>query len=166
MDEENGNFDAENQGNDSEQKFKDQQKRAELAEAEAKALKEQLEALTKQPDLPEKVTTTFDDLADNLAVLKPLENDEVEELRKQAKELGVDPIKFAQSPAWKAQLEVIKANRKAEDSTPSPSFRTAVFEGKSFEQIIKDENSSPETRQAAFIAQRDALLKRGVNHSI
>lgn len=168
MDEENGNLDAENQDQDQapDQRFLDQQKRAEKAEAEAKALREQLES-QKTPDLPKRdVASDFDALADNLSVLKPLDNDEVEELRTQAKDLGVDPIKFAQSKAWKAHLDSLRATKKAEDNTPNPSFRTAVFEGKSFNEVISDPNASQETRQKAFEAQRDAVLGKGTNHNI
>jgi len=169
--EENGTPDPEEQEDkqsELEQKFADQQKRAEKAEQELKELKEALASATEEePVLEEKEEPSqFDTLADNLSVLKPLETDEVEELRTQAKDLGVDPIKFAQSPAWKAHLDSLRTNKKAEGKTPEPSFRTAVFEGKSYQEIIEDPESPKETRQAAFEAQRDALLDRGRNQII
>jgi len=151
-----------------EQKFQDQQKRAEKAENELKELKEALASASEgeepeeKEDLPEQ-GSQFDAVADNLSVLKPLETDEIDELRKEAKELGVDPIKFAQSPAWKAHLDNMRNNKKAEDGTPAPSFRTAVYEGKSYKEVVQDPDASKETRQAAFEAQRDALLNRGNN---
>lgn len=150
-------------------RFLDQQKRAEKAEAEAKEYKDQLESIAQQmqeePKLEEKQEepNQFDTLADNLSVLKPLETDEVEELRTQSKNLGVDPIKFAQSPAWKTQLESLRANKQAEDKTLAPSNRVAVFEGKTFADVVNDGGSTPDTKQAAFESQRDALLNRGRN---
>ena len=179
MDEEKGNLDAEDQEESLEslkQKFEDQRKRAEKAEAEAKEYKGTLETLAQEinqnpePE-PEQLPTQekgigFDDLADNLAVLKPLEQEEVEELRSQARELGVDPIKFAQSKAWKAHLDALRVNKKAEDNTPVPSNRTAIFDGKSFEDIVHSKDASDDDKQRAFEAQRDALLNRGVNQNI
>lgn len=134
-----------------------------------KELEEQLASFEKEKpeQLPKKeVKSQFDDLADNLSVLKPLETDEIEELRSQAKDLGVDPIKFAQSSAWKAHLDNFKSNKKAEDTTPEPSNRTAVFEGKTFADIVHSSDSAQETRQSAFEAQRDSILKRGANQNI
>jgi len=147
------------------QKFLDQQKRAEKAETEAKELKEQLEAL-ETPELKEEEPTQFDKLADDLAVLNPLSTEEVEELRTQAKTLGVDPIVLAQSNAWKAQLDSLRVNIKAEEDTPPSSHRTAVYEGKSFADVVHDKEASGDTRQKAFEAQRDSLLKRGTNQNI
>jgi uncharacterized coiled-coil protein SlyX len=176
MDEENGSPAPEEQEESLEelrQKFADQQKRAEKAEAEAKELRGTLESVVNQvaPEEPEQLPTQekgigFDDLADNLAVLKPLEQDEVEELRSQAKELDVDPIKFAQSKAWKAHLETLRVNKKAEDDTPEPSNRTAIFDGKTFAEVVNSEETSQADRQAAFEAQRDTVLKSRANQNI
>ena len=119
------------------QKFEDQRKRAEKAEAEAKELKGSLESLQKEPELQvQESKIKFDDLADNLSVLKPLDDDEVQELRSQAKEIGVDPITFAKSKAWKSHLDTLRQTKKAEDKTPEPSHRVAVFEGKSFADVV------------------------------
>lgn len=135
--------------------------------AKRKALEERLAALETKQDLPtQEPKIQFDALADNLAVLKPLEEDEVNELRSQAKELGVDPIKFAQSKAWKAHLETLRVNKRAEAKTPESSHRTAVFEGKTYAEVLKDSASTPETKQKAYQAHIDAALKRGRNQMI
>lgn len=150
-----------------EQRFRDQQKRAELAEAEAKALKEQVAALSKEekPKLPAEQRIEFDSLADNLSVLRNLEDDEVNELRTQAKDIGVDPIKFAKTKSWQAHLNEIRAQKKTDTNTLPPSHRTAVFEGKTYAEVVQSD-ASPEAKQAAFAAQRDALLNRGRNQMI
>lgn len=177
MDEENMGSATEQQEDNSletfKQKFEDQRKRAEKAEAEAKEIREALNSIVQeeQEQVEKQLPTqengfSFDRLADNLAILKPLEQDEVEELRTQAKELGVDPIKFAQSPAWKAQLEKLKVKRETENDTPEPSHRTAIFEGKTFADIIHDPKASDDSKQKAFEAQRNALLKRGSNQNM
>ena len=171
MDEENGVPVAEEQEQEQapDQRFLDQQKRAEKAEAEAKDLKSRLEGLQREekPELPEReAPNQFDTLADNLSVLKPLETDEIEELRTEARSLGVDPIKFAQSKAWQAHLETLRANKQSEARTPEPSHRTAVFDGKTYADVVADESTTPETRQKAFEAQRDSLLRRGNNNHI
>jgi hypothetical protein len=152
-----------------EQRFRDQQKRAEKAEAEATALKEQLEALSRKEEKPvlpaQEQKIEFDSLADNLSVLRNLEDDEVNELRSQAKDMGIDPIKFAKSKAWQAHLNVLRTDKKTQNSTPEPSHRTAVFEGKTYAEVVQGD-TSPEAKQSAFAAQRDALLNRGRNQSI
>ena len=179
MDEDYGTPDAENQEQVEEKpdtRFEDQKKRAEKAEAEAKELREQLEALTpkeepKEEPKPEPLTAQekpirFDDLADNLSVLRNLDDDEVAELQTEAKTLGVEPVKFAKSSAWQAHLEKLRANKQAESKSPEPSNRTAVFEGKTFAEVISDDKASSQSKQAAFIAQRDAILKKGKNKMI
>jgi len=150
-----------------EQRFRDQQKRAELAEAEAKALKEQVAALSKEekPELPAEQRIEFDSLADNLSVLRNLEDDEVNALRTEAKDMGIDPIKFAKTKSWQAHLNEIRAQKKTDTNTLPPSHRTAVFEGKTYADVVQSD-ASPETKQAAFTAQRDALLNRGRNQMI
>lgn len=153
-----------------EQKFHDQQKRAENAEAKARALEEQLAQLQAQapePELPPQDNTDqFETLADHVGVLRGLNDDEVTELQTQAKDLGVDTIKFAKSPMWKAHLDTLRATKQAEAGTPDPSPRAAVYEGKTFADVVSDETTSAVTRQAAFEAQRDSILKRGRNQMI
>ena len=170
MDNEFGTPDAENQEQAvvPDTRFEDQKRRAEKAEAEAKALREQLEALAPKeqpkPDLPtQEAPLRFDTLAENLSVLRQLEDDEITELQSQSKDLGVDPVKFAQSSAWKAHVETLRAKKKSEARTPEPSFRTAVFEGKTFGEVVSDDKASDDQKQKAFEAQRDSLLKRGRN---
>ena len=136
--------------------------------AKRKHLEEQLAVLQPKdrPVLPKQDDSNqFDSLVDNLSVLKNLDEDEINELRTEAKGLGVDPIKFARSKAFKAHLETFRVNKQAEAKTPAPSHRTAVFEGKTFAEVVTGE-SSPEAKKAAFIAQRDALLNRGRNQMI
>ena len=138
--------------------------------AKRKALEEQLAALsTPKEDKSKKPLKArepeFDSLADNLTVLRRLEDDEIAELRSQAKDLSVDPIALAKTKAWQSHLENIRATRKSEDKTPEPSHRTAVYEGKTFAEVVSGEDS-PEAKKAAFIAQRDAILNRGRNQMI
>ena len=130
-------------------------------------LKLSSQKLRSKQDLPtQEAPIRFDTLADNLSVLRQLEDEEVTELQSQAKELGVDPVKFAKSPAWKAHLESLRTKKKNESRTPEPSYRTAVFEGKTFGEVVGDDKSSDDQKQRAFEAQRDALLKRGRNQMI
>jgi hypothetical protein len=135
--------------------------------AKRKALEEQLAAQTPKEEEKSKRPLKarepqFDSIADNLSVLRRLEDDEIAELRSQAKELSVDPIAFAKTKAWQSHLENIRQSRSAEDKTPEPSHRTAIYEGKTFAEVVSGEDS-PETKKAAFLAQRDAILNRGRN---
>lgn len=135
--------------------------------ARRKNLEEQLATLTQREKqvLPEKeVPTQFDSLVDNLSVLKNLDDDEVTELKTRATELGADPILFAKSPVWKTHLDHLRVSKSAELKTPSPSHRTAVYEGKTFADIVAGDDDK--AKQQAFIAQRDAILGRGRNQMI
>jgi hypothetical protein len=94
-----------------------------------------------------------------------LDDEEVNELRTRANELKVDPASFAKSATWKSHLDLMRINKQSEQKTPAPSHRTAVYEGKTFADVVSGEDS-PEVKQAAFIAQRDSLLSRGRNQMI
>lgn len=137
--------------------------------AKRKALEEQLAAIPQQEDKSKKPLKArepqFDSLADNLTVLRRLEDDEIAELRSQAKELAVDPITFAKTKAWQSHLESMRASRSSEEKTPEPSHRTAVYEGKTFAEVVSSDIGA-EAKKAAFIAQRDAILNRGRNQMI
>lgn len=172
MDEENGVPATEEQEEleSLKQKFEDQRKRAEKAENELKELSAALEAAPQEQEpapLPAQETTVqFDDLAAKLSVLKPLEEDEIEELQSQAKNLGVDPIKLADSPTWKAHLTTLRASKQAETKTPESSHRTAVFEGKTYAEVVTDPEASQDAKETAYKNQIDSILKRGRNQMI
>lgn len=136
--------------------------------AKRKALEEKLASLQpkEEPALPtQENPKQFDTLVENLSALRNLDDEEVTELKSRASELGVEPVRFAKSPLWKTHLESLRANKSAELKTPAPSHRTAVFEGKTFAEVVASD-ASPETKKAAFEAQRDALLRRGRNQMI
>ena len=135
--------------------------------AKRKTLEEQLAALNSQKEKQDLIPqeNQFDSIADNLSVLRNLDDSEVTELRVRAKELNIDPAIFAKSPTWKSHIDTMRANRQSDQKTPAPSNRTAVYEGKTFANIVSGEDS-PEVKQAAFIAQRDSLLNRGRNQMI
>lgn len=135
--------------------------------AKRKAAEEKLVALQpkEEPLTAREAPIQFDTLVDNLSALRTLDDDEVTELKGRSTELGVDPVKFAKSELWKKHLESLRANKSAESKTPAPSHRTAVFEGKTFAEVVSSD-ASPEVKKAAFEAQRDALLRRGRNQMI
>lgn len=136
--------------------------------AKRKALEEQLAALQpkEEPELSAReAPIQFDTLVEQLSVLKPLEQDEIVELTSEAKSMGIDPIIYAKSKGWQARLESLRANKSADSKTPAPSHRTAVYDGKTFAEIVSSD-VSPEAKKAAFEAQRDAILKRGRNQMI
>jgi hypothetical protein len=138
--------------------------------ARRKELEEKLASIQPKEEKPEleaqEKPLQFDTLADNLSVLRHLDDDEVTELRTQSKDLGIDPVKFAKSPAWKAHLDTLRTNKKAEETTPEPSRRTAVFNGKTYAEVLKDDSASAEDRQKAYEAHLNSKLKRGRNEMI
>lgn len=105
---------------ENDQKFLDQQRRAEKAEAEVKALKEQL-----PKPLPTEKSDPFDIVAENLSLLRDLSNEEVEAIRKEAKDLGTTPAKYLTSNSGKTFLKSMRDERRIAQTTPPPSNRTA-----------------------------------------
>ena len=138
-------------------------------EREEKAsLQKQLEDLKKQAEDKTKLATEkpqeplFDTLADNLAVLRNLGDDEVNDLRAEAKALDLDPIKYIKSKAGQAHLKEYRAGKQSNEATPTPSNRVPVFNGKPVKQIFTDPNVSAADKQAAF---ESRFRTRGVNSS-
>lgn len=104
----------------------------------------------------------FDLVADNLSVLRGLEDDEVSELRKTAQELGVDPVRFIKSNAGQAQLKEMRQTKQTQQGTPAPSNKVITFNGKPARSVLTDEKASSQEKQAAY----EAMLKgRRLNQS-
>lgn len=113
---------------------------------------------------PKPATPDFDSLYDNFEVIKALESDEMSELRGTAKELGVDPVKYIKSKAGQAHLKEFRNTKKSSDGTPNPSNRVPVFNGKSVDDVIRDDKASPSDKQKAFELKLGA--QKGLNQSI
>lgn len=130
---------------------------ARIKEFEEKANSQKLET-TEKVQSP----ADFDTLADNLAVLRNLSDDEVNELRTEAKNLKIDPVQYIKSKGGQAHLNEYRRVATSKESTPAPSGRIPVFNGKPVNQIFTSDASKAE-KQAAW----EALTKRkGANNSI
>lgn len=103
-------------------------------------------------------------LFDNIDAISSLLPDERTELRQTAKDLNVDPIKFIKSKAGQAQLEAMRAKKKAEGNTPTPSNQVPVFNGRPIKDILTDPKATPDEKQKAY----EARLRggRGVNQAV
>lgn len=116
---------------------------------------------------PETVTSpeaSFDTIADMHSVMRSLEDDELQSLRVEAKELGVDPVKFIKSKAGQAHLKDIRATKKSTDTTPSPSSKVVTFNGKPVNDIFRDDKASGTDKQKAFEARMRGA--RGANSTM
>lgn len=140
-------------------------------EAEDKAaLQKQFDELKQKYEKPEPPTPKletekpldFDTIADSLNVLRELSKDEFEELRSEAKTLGIDPAKYVKSKAGQAHLNEYRTVQKSKSASPAPSARIPVFNGKPVTQIFTDPKASPQEKQAAF---EERMRKVGVNSS-
>jgi hypothetical protein len=127
--------------------------------ARLKKTQEKLKSLQKpEKPLPEtepvvsKTPEDVDSLFDNLAAIRDLAADELQELRAEARVLGVNPITYIKSKAGKAHLDIYRKEKKDSDTTPPPSKKGIVFKGKTFQQIALDPKASKEDKQAAFEA--------------
>lgn len=116
-----------------------------------------------KPEQPKPAGFDQDSLLDNLEVIRDLKTDELMELRTEAKNLGVDVIKYAKSKAGQAQLKEFRNSKKSQDSTPTPSNRVPQFNGKPVTAVITDEKSTTADKQKAFEAMKAAHL--GSNRS-
>ena len=84
--------------------------------------------------------------------MKEFTPDELANIRKEAKDLGVDTFKFIQSNAGKTFVDKVRSEKKAQDSTLAPSTRGVVFNGKPVNQVFTDASASASDKQAAFEA--------------
>lgn len=138
--------------------------KAKASEVEKQALLKKIEEFEKASNLQTQDSapkpSEFDSIADNLEVIRELKANELTELRSVSKELNVDPVKYIKSKAGQAHLKEIRAISQVADTTPSPSNRIPVFNGRPVNDILKSDKASPEEKQAAFEAR---LGKRGSN---
>ncbi len=121
-----------------------------LTELKAKAEAPKEEPKTNlQPEKPQS-HTDFDSLVDNLAVLRNLADDEVQELRTEAKNLGIELAQYIKSKGGQAQLKEYRTEKKSKEAIPSPSDRIPVFNGKPANKVFVDPSASAADKQAAF----------------
>lgn len=102
----------------------------------------------------------FDAIADNIALLRNLDDEELGELRTEAKALGVSPESYAKSKAWSAQLSALRQEKQSRQVTVSSGDRPVLYEGKTWDDIVTDTNASAAQKQAAFDALRQARQTR------
>lgn len=102
----------------------------------------------------------FSTMKEIALVTKELDSDELEELELQAKEVGVDPVKFARTPVWKSHLKGFRSEKQKSQSTPSPSSRTGSRAARNFSKTVSNDKASSEEKQRAFEAKRDEVLGR------
>lgn len=138
--------------------------------ARIKKLEEENEAFKKaatspdpKPSNPEPTgpKADFDTLATFVEATRDLQPAELNELRSEAKELGIDPMKFIASKSGKAHLEKIRATAKSTGATPSPSNKVRTFNGKPVDDVFKDPSASPVDKQKAF----EEKMRRGTANS-
>jgi len=127
-----------------------QRKRAEKAEA---LLKEMKENKPKEEGKPkEDNSDDFSRIAKISSLIKNLDDEEIERLNLEAQELGVSAEKYVSSTSWKASLTQFRNEKKEENKTPNPSNRVAVFQGKTYNEVVNDPKLSKDDKQKAFEA--------------
>jgi hypothetical protein len=103
--------------------FEDQRIRAQKAEDREKKLREILEDKDEVTENKPESQDPLDTVADALDVIRELKGDELAELRREAKELGVSQAAFIKSPAGKAYLKEIRRLKEVAATTPPPSTK-------------------------------------------
>lgn len=106
---------------------------------------------TEQPKGPD-----FETLATFVSSTRDLNDAELSELTGEAKELGVDPMKYLTSKAGKAHLEEYRRTNKSTEATPAPSNKVRLVGGKPADEILRDPEAPASDKQAAF----EARMKR------
>ena len=140
------------------QKYLNQKIRAERAEKLAKELEAKLQELSKEKgsDLPKGNDASLNRLDEvEMKVELRMEGyskDEISFMESYAKGLGKKLNEVTNDPMIKKAIEGSRADKKAELDTPTPSSRTAVYKGKTINEIVTDPKSSKEDKQAAFEA--------------
>jgi len=131
--------------------------RKRLSEKLNKPPKEVAKPPVKQEEKKE-TPSHFNDITRVALITRNLSEDEIGELKLQATNLGVDPVMFAESAVWKTHLSTLRETNKALETTPSPSSRSAVYKGKTYNEVVTSD-ASPTEKQAAF----EAMMKAKKN---
>lgn len=144
---------------------KDWEAEAKKYKAIATRLKKKQETPAKEPEKePEKLpteskTSAPEDLEDRVDLR--LQGYTYEEIEFANRNRNGRPLKEAiKDPFVSAGIEAVRSQKKAEDKTPSPSNRSTKFNGKTYEEIVRD--GSPEEKQGAF---EQMMTKRRTNQS-
>lgn len=127
----------------------------------AKAAEEAKKELAQK--LAEKGEGTFDssalkrEIEDKVSLrLSGFEAEHIEQIEKFAKGAGISLTEAAQHPLIKAGIEGLKAEKKSTETSPAPSNKIKVFNGKPVDEIFK--TGSAAEKQAAW----EASIRGGV----
>lgn len=171
MDNENGDAPAEKTEQDSSEEvariqaaFADQQKRAEKAEAELKELKKltinsKSEGDEQKPDANKRL----DEFERDMQLRdQGYSTEEVRYLKTVLRGSGKPLEEILGDPFVTAAIKAKREEARAIANTVEPSFRTpsALYEGKTYAEVVTSHDSKPTDKQSAFEAQRDAILGR------
>jgi hypothetical protein len=69
----------------------------------------------------------FDSIVKVFSTVKDLATDEIAALESDARDLGVEPLKYIQSNAGKARLEKMRAEQKSKEAAPEVGTKSPVF---------------------------------------
>lgn len=144
--------------------FADQQKRAEKAEAELKELKQlsinrDSGGDEQKPD-PNKRLDEFE--RDMQLRDQGYSTEEVRYVKAMLRGSGRSLEEVLNDPFVTAAIKAKRDEAKAVSNTVDPSFRTgaALYQGKTYAEVVASPDSKPTDKQSAFEAQRDAMLGR------
>lgn len=126
---------------------KDQRKRAEKAESTVDKLQEALsdDTESEQDDSTNSESddsSDFDRIYNVTKKVGQLADDEFNEVKSRAKELGVSAEKFLDSKAGEEYLKSYRKDKQVEESTPAPSSRGVTVGDKSFEDMSNEERKA------------------------
>ncbi len=118
------------------------------------AVKGPQEPVTPTPSLPadKPVEVQFDTLAAFVEATRDLKTAELSELRSEAKNLGVDPMKYIASKAGQAHLAEVRRTATSTEAVPGPSNRTRMYNGKPVDTILTDPAATKADKQSAWEA--------------
>ena len=145
------------------QKYLNQKIRAEKAEkalAELMRQKKEQETVTAKP--VDASLSRLDEVEQKVELrMSGFSKDEIEFADRLAKGSGKKLIEIINDSYFKKAIEGSRAEKQADSNTPTPSNRTAIYKGKTMNEVVTDPKASKEDKQAAF----NALMasKKGVN---
>lgn len=87
-------------------------------------------------------TTDFNSLVENFSIIKELKGEEISALQSEARDLGVDPVKYIKSNAGKAHLDLIRKQARSNDANPEIGAKSPVY--KKYTQADLNNMSSAE----------------------
>lgn len=103
----------------------------------AKKAEADLKALRKPEPAKEQKTDDVDSLIENISILKNMDDDEISDLKSEAKSLGVPIVSYIKSKSGQIHLKEIRREKKSKEASVAIGSSSPVFKKHTMEDLSK-----------------------------